>query len=46
MNKIVITLIYIAFFSLIGFALWMTKSLWVLSALIFMPEYHSEKEQK
>lgn len=34
-----IALIYIAFFSLIGFSLWVTKSVWVLLALIFTPEY-------
>ncbi len=41
MKDIGIALIYIAFFSLIGFSLWVTKSLWVLFALIFTPEFHS-----
>lgn len=41
MKDIGIALIYIAFFSLIGFSLWVTKSLWVLLALIFTPDFHS-----
>lgn len=42
MRHIGMALIYIAFFSLIGFSLWVTKSVWVLLALIFTPEYESE----
>lgn len=44
MKEIGIALIYIAFFSLIGFSLWVTKNLWVLLALVFMPNYHSESD--
>lgn len=44
MKNIGIALIYVAFFSLIGFSLWVTKSIWVLLALIFTPEYRSNKE--
>ena len=44
MKDIGIALIYVAFFSLIGFSLWVTKSVWVLLALIFTPEYHSKKD--
>ena len=44
MRNIGIALIYVAFFSLIGFSLWVTKSMWVLLALILMPEYHSMKD--
>ncbi len=43
MKYIGMALIYIAFFSLIGFSLWVTKSVWVLLALVFTPEYHSKK---
>lgn len=45
MKHIGIALIYIAFFSLIGFSLWVTKSLWVLLALAFTPEYHYEDDK-
>lgn len=44
MRNIGITLIYVALFSLIGFSLLVTKSIWVLLALIFTPNYHSEKD--
>lgn len=44
MKDIGIALIYVAFFSLIGFSLWVTKSVWALLALIFTPEYHSKKD--
>lgn len=44
MKDVGIALIYVAFFSLIGFSLWVTKSVWVLLALIFTPEYHSKKD--
>ena len=44
MKDLGIALIYIAFFSLIGFSLWVTKSVWVLLVLIFTPEYHSNKD--
>lgn len=44
MKNIGIALIYVAFFSLIGFSLWVTKSVWVLLALIFTPEYRSKKD--
>ncbi len=44
MRNIGIAFIYVAFFSLIGFSLWVTKSIWVLLALIFTPNYHSEKD--
>lgn len=39
MKHISIALIYVAFFALIGFALWITKSVWVLLALLFIPDY-------
>lgn len=38
MKYLSIALIYIAFFSLIGFSLWWTKNLWVLLGLIFIPQ--------
>lgn len=41
MKNIGIALIYVAFFSLIGFSLWVTKSIWVLLALIFTPQCRS-----
>lgn len=44
MKYIGMALIYIAFFFLIGFSLWVTKSAWVLFALIFTPEYHSKRD--
>ena len=44
MKYIGIALIYVAFFSLIGFSLWVTKSLWVLLALIFTPQFHSKED--
>lgn len=44
MKDIGIALIYVAFFSLIGFSLWVTKSAWVLFALIFTPNYHSKRD--
>lgn len=34
-----IALIYIVFFSLIGFSLWCTNSLWGLLGLIFIPDF-------
>lgn len=37
MKYIGIALVYIAFFSLIGFSVWVTKGVWPLLALIFMP---------
>ncbi len=39
MKHIGIALIYIGFFALIGFALWVTKSLAVLFFLFFTPDY-------
>lgn len=39
MKHIGIALIYVAFYALIGFALWVTKSVWVLLALLFIPDY-------
>lgn len=39
MKYLSIALIYIAFFSLIGFSLWCTKSLWVLLGLILKPQF-------
>lgn len=39
MKHICIALIYIAFFAVIGFGLWATKSPWVLLGLLLMPEY-------
>lgn len=39
MKHIGIALIYVAFFALIGFALWTTKNVWVLLALLFTPDY-------
>lgn len=44
MKNMGVALIYVAFFSLIGFSLWVTKSVWVLLALIFTPNYHSEED--
>jgi hypothetical protein len=41
MKHVGIALIYIAFFALIGFALWLTKSPWVLWALLLTPNYSS-----
>lgn len=38
MKMIGIALIYIAFFSLIGFAIYCTNSLWCLLALVAIPE--------
>jgi len=38
MKYLSIALIYIAFFSLIGFSLWCTKNLWVLLGLILTPQ--------
>lgn len=42
MKYIGIALIYVAFFALIGFALWVTKSLWVLLFLVFVPDCKTE----
>jgi len=41
MKHVGIALICIAFFGLIGFALWFTKSPWVLWALLLIPNYSS-----
>lgn len=38
MKYIGIALIYIAFFALIGFAMYISGSLWCLLALLFTPE--------
>jgi hypothetical protein len=45
MKHLSIALIYIAFFSLIGFACYFTKSGWPLWALVFTQTYkHSEED--
>jgi hypothetical protein len=41
MNQFSVTLLYIAFFSLIGFTVFFTESAWPLFALIFTPSYSS-----
>lgn len=40
MKYIGIALIYLGFFSLIGVSIWITKSPWVLLALLLTPDYH------
>jgi len=45
-NNICIALIYIAFFSVIGFAVWWTKSAMPLWALLLMPSTSSNKEDE
>lgn len=42
MKHIGIALIYVAFFALIGFSVWVTKSFWVLLFLVFTPEYKTK----
>jgi|TARA_R110000822_G_scaffold51292_3_gene133435 hypothetical protein len=40
-----IALIYIGFFTLIGFAVCYTESAWALLALIFTPVYKSKNDE-
>ncbi len=43
MNKSV-AVIYLAFFALIGFAVWATKSIWPMVFLILTPSYKFGKD--
>ena len=42
MNILSAAIIYVAFFALIGFALYVTNNLWCLAALAFIPEITTE----
>lgn len=40
------TLVYVAFFGLIGFALYLTENIWCLAALIFTPNWSSDSRDR
>lgn len=46
MKYIGIALVYIAFFSLIGFSVWVTKGVWPLLALVAMPRVKTNIDEE
>jgi hypothetical protein len=42
MKMFSVALVYLGFFSLIGFAVYLTKSAWPMWALLLTPSYKSE----
>ena len=43
MKMFSVALVYLGFFSLIGFAVYLTKSAWPLWALLLTPSYSTKK---
>lgn len=45
MKYIGTAIVYVAFFALIGLALWITKNIWVLIFLVLIPDLKSKNNE-